>query len=57
MGKLTPGGEITFSRVLEIFAQNRLELRRGGEGGLGQVGVVVVDLFVACGRMLGCRTV
>ena len=45
MGKLTPGGEITFSRVLEIFAQNRLELR-GGEGGLGQVGVVVVDLFV-----------
>ena len=54
MGKLTPGGEITFSRVLEIFAQNRLELR-GGEGGLGQVGTVVVGLFDGRGRMLDCR--
>ena len=51
MSKLAPEGEITFSRVFEIFAQNRLELR-GGEGGLGQVGVVVVGLFD--GRMLGC---
>ena len=41
MGKLTPGGEITFSRVFEIFTEDRLELR-GGEGDLGQVCVVVV---------------
>ena len=45
MGKLTPEGEITFPRVFEIFAENRLELR-AVEGSLGQVGVVVVGLFV-----------
>ena len=51
MSKLAPEGEITFPRVFEIFAEHRLELR-AGEGGRGQVGVVVVGLFVACaGRM------
>ena len=63
MSKLAPEGEITFPRVFEIFAEHRLELR-AGEGGRGQVGVVVVGLFVAAGdagRMLvlgcPCRTV
>ena len=49
MSKLTPEGEITFSRVFEIFTKNRLELR-GGEGDLRQVWVVVVGRLA--GRMV-----